>query len=89
MNALTPINSSLSLHKEHKDFTAEKIILLALIDGLLSNVMSSDMLTLSVFHAQAICREKGVDEEVFAEVVKKISDIHIDRKKRNPIGGMF
>lgn len=56
-------------------------ILLAILHGITTNTTSGDVIELSIYHAQDICRELQIDEVVFREVVGKF--VRFSKKARN------
>ena len=68
----------------------EKLLVLgAILQGLIENVMSGDVVWLSVYRAQQICVGMGMDEEVFVDTANEFMRIAQEARKKNPIHKMF
>lgn len=67
----------------------EVIVLLAVLDGLLSEVCSGDVVALAVYSAQDKCAQLGISNEVFCEAMGKLEEVWKGKMKRNPMAGMF
>jgi hypothetical protein len=65
-------------------------VLLALFEGLSSNVLSGDVWWLSIHQAKHISIEQfGISEEVFEEVMKRFNEVRVANGRRNPMSSMF
>lgn len=67
----------------------EVIVLLAVLDGLLSEVCSGDIVALAVYSAQDRCVQLGISNDVFCEAMGKLEEVWKGKMKRNPMAGMF
>lgn len=63
--------------------------LLALLDGLSSNVLSGDIWTLSIIQAQTRARHFGVADEAFAAIMQRVIAAQQQNRRRNPMASMF
>lgn len=61
------------------------VILAALLQSIIGNTTSGDLLTLSVYAAQDICDELGIPNDVFLEKVRYIMSVTERIRKRNPL----
>ena len=50
---------------------------------------SGDCMELAVYSAQELCKELGIKEEEFNDVLKSIYETWCSRRRRNPINGLF
>ena len=68
----------------------EKLFILgAILQGLICEVMSGDVVTLATYRARQICFEAGVDDELFCDVANEFIEVARKARKRNPMSGMF
>ena len=90
---LEPISVQLSEGDAVLDSTAtdsEKLVVLgAILQGLIENVMSQDVIMLSVYRAQSICDRMGMDSDIFFETVQEFLGVADKARKRNPMHSMF
>lgn len=73
------------------EFSSTEVIgvLLALLDGLSSNVLSGDVWALSILQAQARAREFGVADEAFAAIMQRVIAAQQQNRRGNPMAAMF
>lgn len=67
----------------------EIIVLLALLDGLLGEVMSPDIAYMAMSHALDVCRDAGVPDVTFKRAMQKIKAVWKEKAKQNPISILF
>ena len=65
------------------------VALTAVVAGLLSEMLSGDMVALAMYRAEAMALESGVSPEEFAMVKAKMIGYWARKKAGNPLGGMF
>ena len=68
--------------------TREKIVTAFLL-SLMDQTNSGDCMELAVYSAQELCKELGIKEEEFNDVLKSIYETWCSRRRRNPINGLF
>jgi hypothetical protein len=67
----------------------EVLVLLALLDGVLSEFMSPDSMYLAIGKAKNICYNAGVSEEDFKNAMQKIMVVWNNKRKNNPLAILF
>ena len=68
----------------------EKLIVLgAILQGLIEEVMSQDLIYLAVLRAKNICLKVGMNECDFWEAAIEFMQCSEKARKRNPLHGMF
>ena len=67
----------------------EIIVLLALLDGLLGEVMSPDVAYMAMSHALDVCRDAGVPDATFKRAMQKIKAVWKEKARGNPISLLF
>lgn len=65
------------------------VVLVAMLASLMSNVLSGDVMALSMYSAKKMAKESGVSDEEFERVIKGLYKFWAKKKASNPIGGMF
>lgn len=69
---------------------SEKLVVLgAILQGLIEEVMSPDVIMLSVYRAQKICENLGMDSDTFFETTQEFLGVAEKARKRNPMHSMF
>lgn len=63
--------------------------LFAIFSGLLEETLNPDVICLSLYRAEDMCRAWGIPEERFEEVKKAILQFHAAARKRNPMSCLF
>ena len=64
-------------------------ILLAILTGLTENVMSSDVIELSVWRAEDICLSLGMNKETFGRFARRFLEVAKQARQKNPLHSMF
>lgn len=64
-------------------------VLLSVIDGLASNMLSGDMWELAMWKAEDSCKELGVSQERFREIIGILAEVRRKRLGGNPLSKMF
>ncbi len=65
------------------------VALLAICNGLLSELLSSDATYLAMLRASSDAEKAGVPDKVFMDVVKIVEKQWQARRAGNPLSGMF
>lgn len=65
------------------------VVLVAMLASLMSNVLSGDVMALSMYSAKKMAKESGVSDKEFERVMKELFSFWAKKKASNPIGGMF
>jgi len=89
--ALKVLNLNLAEASEGtRQEAGEKIAcLLAIFSGLLEETLNPDVMALSLYRAEDVCRYWGIPEERFEEVKQAILRFHSAARKRNPMSCLF
>lgn len=61
------------------------LVLLCLLHGITENTTSGDVLALAAYRAQDLSRELGVDEDTFADVIRRYSQFAQAVRRWNPL----
>ena len=77
-----------STQTEQPSLVREKI-LSAICLGLMSEMMSGDMMWLALHRAERTCLAQGISQDEFNSVHDVVVTTWLDRRKRNPMSGMF
>lgn len=64
-------------------------ILLAVLDGLASNMLSEDMWELAMYKAEDSCKALGVSHDRFVEIVRVLAEVRRKRLAGNMLSAMF
>ena len=67
----------------------EVLVLLALLDGVLGEMMSPDSMWLAICKAKNICYNAGITEEDFQNAMQKIMAVWNNKRKNNPLSILF
>lgn len=60
------------------------LILVAILEGIIANTTSGDVIQLAFFRAQDRCEALGIDLDTFAEVVTKVGMLGESLRRNNP-----
>jgi hypothetical protein len=81
---VAPISST-----QTENESSEVAVLLAILTGLVRNVMSRDVITLALYEAADICAGMGMKEETFAITSQRFLEIAERARQTNPMHKMF
>lgn len=93
--SLRPLEQDVALHSTptgrplFADSEEAVVVLVAMLVSLMSNVLSEDVIALSIYSAKKMAKESGISDEEFERVVKGLYKFWARKKASNPIGGMF
>lgn len=65
------------------------VILVYMIQGLCSEVLSRDVWFLAMSRAKTLCKHAGIPEEAFMKAQSIVFEMHKDGFKSNPMSTMF
>lgn len=72
------------------DFSNEEVIaLLALLDGLLSEVANPELMRFALWRAKDTCLKAGMSDEAYTTAMKKVLDMWKEKLRRNPMAAFF
>lgn len=60
------------------------LILMALLNGIIKNTVSGDVIEFGVDHAKRVCKEAGISDEKVKEVFAKFSEYHKKARANTP-----
>ena len=81
-----PSSTRIETESLQKDMGLSAILLL---DCLISETMSPDVLTLAVIQAKSRCKEMGMEPEVLEHCMTKLFNYAEKKRKQHPLSGMF
>lgn len=90
-NSLQPSGRDVAVPSETRidELFLENFVLKSMVEGLIFNLMSRDAIMLSLWRAEATCKEAGLHPDEFAPVIQSVMDNYKRVTKKNPMNSMF
>jgi hypothetical protein len=89
--SLRPLGRDVAAPSETKidELLCENFVLKSMVEGLIFNMMSGDSIILSMYRAEATCKEAGLRPDEFLPIIQTVLDNYKKTTRKNPISRMF
>lgn len=90
-NSLQPSGRDVAVPSETQidRLSLENFILKSMVEGLIFNTMSKDIILMSMYRAQDTCKESGLNPDEFMPVIQSVMDNFPKTTRKNPLHSMF
>jgi hypothetical protein len=77
-------HSLMKTERQLSETLKQVTILASLLQSIIENTVSSDVLELAVHSSKEACKVRGIDEATYKSVVSKVFEVTEKRRRRNP-----